>query len=128
MLQQSKGFFVIICMLDVLDVYYLVKGCAFMKNKMFCFQCQETSGCTGCTMMGVCGKTPAVAAMQDLLIYATKGLGSIAAAKRAAGENVPAEIGQLITENLFITITNVNFDEEAIKQQIDKTLDRKSVV
>ena len=96
-----------------------------MKNKMFCFQCQETSGCTGCTMMGVCGKTPAVAAMQDLLIYATKGLGAIAAAKRAAGENVPAEIGQLITENLFITITNVNFDEEAIKQQIDKTLEAK---
>lgn len=97
-----------------------------MKNKMFCFQCQETSGCTGCTMMGVCGKTPAVAAMQDLLIYATKGLGAIAAAKRAAGENVKSEVGHLITENLFITITNVNFDEEAIKQQIDKTLEAKS--
>ena len=97
-----------------------------MKNKMFCFQCQETSGCTGCTMMGVCGKNPETAAMQDLLIYATKGLGAIAASKRAAGENIAPEIGHLITDNLFITITNVNFDEEAIKKQIDKTLEAKS--
>lgn len=97
-----------------------------MKNKMFCFQCQETSGCTGCTVMGVCGKKPEVAAMQDLLVYATKGLGAIAAAKRAAGENIAPEIGHLITDNLFITITNVNFDEEAIKKQIDKTLEAKT--
>lgn len=97
-----------------------------MKNKMFCFQCQETSGCTGCTVMGVCGKKPEAAAMQDLLVYATKGLGAIAAAKRAAGENIAPEIGHLITDNLFTTITNVNFDEEAIKKQIDKTLEAKT--
>lgn len=97
-----------------------------MKNKMFCFQCQETSGCTGCTVMGVCGKKPEAAAMQDLLVYATKGLGAIAAAKRDAGENIAHEIGHLITDNLFITITNVNFDEEAIKKQIDKTLEAKT--
>lgn len=97
-----------------------------MKNKMFCFQCQETSGCTGCTVMGVCGKKAEAAAMQDLLVYATKGLGAIAAAKRAAGENIAPEIGHLITDNLFITITNVNFDEEAIKKQIDKTLEAKT--
>ncbi len=97
-----------------------------MENKMFCFQCQETAGCKGCTVMGVCGKKPEVAAMQDLLVYVTKGLGAVAAAWQSAGKIVPSEIGHLITENLFITITNANFDEEAIKVQIDKTLIAKS--
>ena len=45
-----------------------------MDNKMFCFQCQETAGCKGCTVMGICGKKPEVAAVQDLLVYVTKGL------------------------------------------------------
>lgn len=97
-----------------------------MDNKMFCFQCQETAGCKGCTVMGICGKKPEVAAMQDLLVYVTKGLGAVAAAWQSTGKNVPSEIGHLITENLFITITNANFDEEAIKVQIDKTLIAKS--
>lgn len=97
-----------------------------MDNKMFCFQCQETAGCKGCTVMGICGKKPEVAAVQDLLVYATKGLGAVAAAWQSAGKIVPSEIGHLITENLFITITNANFDEEAIKVQIDKTLIVKS--
>ena len=97
-----------------------------MENKMFCFQCQETAGCKGCTVMGICGKKPEVAAMQDLLVYVTKGLGAVAAAWQSAGKIVPSEIGHLITENLFITITNANFDEEAIKVQIDKTLIVKS--
>ena len=64
--------------------------------------------------------------MQDLLVYVTKGLGAVAAAWQSAGKIVPSEIGHLITENLFITITNANFDEEAIKVQIDKTLIAKS--
>lgn len=97
-----------------------------MDNKMFCFQCQETAGCKGCTVMGICGKKPEVAAVQDLLVYVTKGLGAVAAAWQSAGKIVPSEIGHLITENLFITITNANFDEEAIKVQIDKTLIVKS--
>jgi len=97
-----------------------------MDKKMFCFQCQETAGCKGCTVMGICGKKPEVAAMQDLLVYVTKGLGAVAAAWQSAGKIVPSEIGHLITENLFITITNANFDEEAIKVQIDKTLIVKS--
>ena len=97
-----------------------------MDNKMFCFQCQETAGCKGCTVMGICGKKPEVAAVQDLLVYVTKGLGAVAAAWQSAGKIVPSEIGHLITENLFITITNANFDEEAIKVQIDKTLIAKS--
>lgn len=97
-----------------------------MDNKMFCFQCQETAGCKGCTVMGICGKKPEVAAVQDLLVYVTKGLGAVAAAWQSTGKIVPSEIGHLITENLFITITNANFDEEAIKVQIDKTLIVKS--
>lgn len=97
-----------------------------MDNKMFCFQCQETVGCKGCTVTGICGKKPGVAAVQDLLVYVTKGLGAVAAAWQSAGKIVPSEIGHLITENLFITITNANFDEEAIKVQIDKTLIAKS--
>ena len=48
-----------------------------MENKMFCFQCQETAGCTGCTQFGVCGKSPDLARMQDLLIYTTKGLSEV---------------------------------------------------
>lgn len=97
-----------------------------MDNKMFCFQCQETAGCKGCTVMGICGKKPEVAAVQDLLVYVTKGLGAVAAAWQSTGKIVPSEIGHLIRENLFITITNANFDEEAIKVQIDKTLIVKS--
>ena len=47
------------------------------ENKMFCFQCQETAGCSGCTVSGVCGKKPDVAAMQDLLVYVTKGISAV---------------------------------------------------
>lgn len=97
-----------------------------MENKMFCFQCQETVGCKGCTRVGVCGKKPEVAAMQDLLVYATKGLGAVAAAMQEKNLSVPVAIGHLITENLFVTITNANFDTEAIKKQIAKTIKAKS--
>ena len=48
-----------------------------MEQKMFCYQCQETAGCKGCTMSGVCGKKPDVAAMQDLLVYVTKGISAV---------------------------------------------------
>ena len=53
-----------------------------MENKMFCYQCQETANCSGCTVSGVCGKKPDVAAMQDLLVYATKGLSAVAEEER----------------------------------------------
>ena len=81
-----------------------------MDQKMFCFQCQETAGGKGCTVQGVCGKKFDVAAMQDLLIYATKGLSAVTTALRAAGEEIPAEVNHIVTMNLFITITNANFD------------------
>lgn len=93
-----------------------------MENKMFCFQCQETAGCKGCTVMGVCGKKPEVAAMQDLLVYVTKGLASVATRLRGEGGAVGVEVNHLVTLNLFVTITNANFDEEAIAARIEKTL------
>lgn len=96
-----------------------------MGNKMFCYQCQETAGCSGCTQVGVCGKKPDVAAMQDLLIYVTKGISAVTTALRAGGEEVSSEINHLITLNLFTTITNGNFDKEVITERIKITLSKK---
>ena len=93
-----------------------------METKMFCYQCQETAGCKGCTKMGVCGKTPEVAAMQDLLIYVTKGLSAVTSRLRLEGKQVAPEVNYLVTINLFITITNANFDREAIVKRIEETL------
>lgn len=95
---------------------------------MFCYQCQETAGCTGCTKMGVCGKTPHVAALQDLLVWVTKGLSAVTTQMRREDLNVTGEINQLITKNLFTTITNANFDPEMITSQIEKTLQIKKVL
>ena len=97
-----------------------------MENKMFCYQCQETAGCKGCTQAGVCGKKPEVAAMQDLLIFVTKGLSAVTTRLRAEGKKVSAEINHLVTLNLFVTITNANFDREAIIARIKKTLAEKT--
>ncbi|MGN8898041.1 hydroxylamine reductase [Flavonifractor sp. HCP28S3_F3] len=96
-----------------------------MENKMFCYQCQETAGCTGCTHAGVCGKKPDVAAMQDLLVYVTKGLSAVTTQLRAEGRDVSHEVNHLVTLNLFVTITNANFDKEAIMARIRTTLDVK---
>jgi len=93
-----------------------------MDTPMFCFQCQETAGCKGCTRSGVCGKTPDVAAMQDLLIYVTKGISQVASALRAEGKEVTKDTNYLVTTNLFTTITNANFDKEAIIKRIEDTL------
>ena len=93
-----------------------------METKMFCYQCQETAGCKGCTKMGVCGKTPEVAAMQDLLIYVTKGLSAVTSCLRLEGKQMAPEVNYLVTINLFITITNANFDREAIVKRIEETL------
>lgn len=92
---------------------------------MFCFQCQETAGNTGCTKSGVCGKTSDTAAMQDLLIYVTKGISMAADIIRKKGGTIPEEINSLVTLNLFATITNSNFDKEAIVYRIEKTIEEK---
>ena len=93
-----------------------------MENKMFCYQCQETAGGKGCSVSGVCGKTPEVANIQDLLIYVTKGISAVTTALRKESTPVSAEVNHLITLNLFITITNANFDKEAIEAKITETL------
>ena len=96
-----------------------------MEQKMFCYQCQETAGCKGCTMVGVCGKQPDVAAMQDLLVYVTKGLSAVTTALRQEGKKVAVEVNHLVTLNLFTTITNANFDKASIEARIHATLDTK---
>jgi hydroxylamine reductase len=93
-----------------------------METKMFCFQCQETAGCTGCTVAGVCGKTPEVAGLQDLLVYVTKGIGVLTTKLRAEGKPVTAAVNHLVTDNLFMTITNANFDAAAISARIEMSL------
>ncbi|MGN8737379.1 hydroxylamine reductase [Bilifractor sp. HCP3S3_D3] len=93
-----------------------------MENKMFCYQCQETAGCKGCTISGVCGKKPEVARMQDLLVYVTKGLSCVTARMREEGIPVEKDVNHMVTRNLFITITNANFDREAIRKAVEETL------
>lgn len=97
-----------------------------MNNKMFCYQCQETAGCKGCTIRGVCGKTPELAAMQDVLIYVTKGLACVTTKLRTQKENISSEVNYLITLNLFTTITNANFDRDVIVNRIKETLKVKN--
>ena len=96
-----------------------------MEHNMFCYQCQETAGCAGCTRVGICGKTPDVAAMQDLLVYATRGLAAVTTRLRTEGTAVEARVNRLVTWNLFVTITNANFDKDAIVARIRDTLDVK---
>ena len=93
-----------------------------MENLMFCYQCQETAGCTGCTKFGVCGKSPDLARMQDLLIYVTKGLSEITTKLREENKTIPFEINNYVTLNLFTTITNANFDNEVFYTRVLETL------
>ncbi|NLJ67339.1 MAG: hydroxylamine reductase [Clostridiales bacterium] len=88
---------------------------------MFCYQCQETARGTGCTVRGVCGKTPEVANLQDLLIYTLKGISEIV----VKGDLDVKELGTFnhdMLNSLFITITNANFDDDAIEKDIIKML------
>ena len=93
-----------------------------MENRMFCYQCQETAKGTGCTMRGVCGKLPETAALQDLLVYVTKGLSAVTTQLRAEGKEVSEQVNHLVSLNLFTTITNANFDDDAISAKIVETL------
>lgn len=93
-----------------------------MEPKMFCFQCQETAGNKGCMFGGVCGKKPETANLQDLLTYVTKGLSEITTRLRSEGKEIPAAIDRLITTNLFMTITNANFDDDRFIDRINETL------
>lgn len=99
-----------------------------MENQMFCYQCQETAGCSGCTRVGVCGKQPDVAAMQDLLVYVTKGISALTTTLRQEGVDIQPAVNHMITLNLFTTITNANFSKEAIIARIQETLSEKDLL
>ncbi|MDU5913650.1 MAG: hydroxylamine reductase [Anaerococcus vaginalis] len=88
---------------------------------MFCFQCQETAGNKGCTKVGVCGKDENTANSQDLLIYVTKGLAEVL----NKIQNVDSKYYDLISNNMFVTITNANFDEEDILDKVEETIKAK---
>ncbi|MEG0775188.1 hydroxylamine reductase [Clostridium sp.] len=92
-----------------------------MENLMFCYQCEQTAGGKGCTKVGVCGKTPEIAAMQDLLIYQLKGISSYAMKLIGKGEKISKPIISFVEDSLFMTLTNVNFDPEAHIKALEKS-------
>ncbi|MEG0127725.1 hydroxylamine reductase [Clostridium sp.] len=97
-----------------------------MENKMFCYQCQETANCSGCTISGACGKTPTLAKLQDMLIYVTKGLSEVINENRKHGYKIDSYINHHIILNLFSTITNANFDNNIFYERILKTINIKN--
>jgi len=86
---------------------------------MYCYQCQETAAGKGCKVKGVCGKTEDVANLQDLLIYLMKGVSHLSVRLREEGEEIP-EVNKFITDGLFMTITNVNFDKQRFVKKIEE--------
>ena len=92
-----------------------------MEYPMFCYQCEQTAGGKGCTKMGVCGKTPEVAALQDLLIFQIKGISCYAKEIVEKGENVDKDIVSFVENCLFTTLTNVNFDADVHVEMLKKS-------
>jgi hydroxylamine reductase len=88
---------------------------------MFCYQCQEAAMGAGCNLTGVCGKKPELAKLQDLLIYAAKGLAAVSAEWIAEGNPVPGEAAKTVRRDLVMTAVNVNYDASAIRKQVTKT-------
>ncbi len=92
-----------------------------MEYPMFCYQCEQTAGGKGCTKMGVCGKTPEIAALQDLLIYQIKGISCYAKEIVEKSENVDKSIVSFIENTLFTTLTNVNFDADVHVEMLQES-------
>lgn len=88
---------------------------------MFCFQCQEAANGTGCTVKGVCGKQESTANLQDLLIYDLKGIAVLAKNLKEAGASVDKSVGLFISQGLFTTITNANFDNTSLEGWIKRS-------
>lgn len=91
---------------------------------MFCYQCQETAKGKGCTVRGVCGKTAEVSNLQDLLIYTVKGISELVV-KGGLDVKKLGDLNHEVLNSLFITITNANFDDDAIEKQIRKMLAKR---
>jgi len=81
-----------------------------MDNSMFCYQCEQTVGGKGCTKLGVCGKTPEIANLQDLLIYQLKGISCYAKDLLDKDQVIDKSVVSFVENALFTTLTNVNFD------------------
>ena len=96
-----------------------------LEYPMFCYQCEQTAGGKGCTKLGVCGKTPEVAALQDLLIYQIKGISCYAKEIVEKGENVDKDIVSFGENALFTTLTNVNFDADVHVEMLKKSQKNK---
>ena len=96
-----------------------------MVEKMFCYQCEQTAGGKGCTKIGVCGKTPEIAAMQDLLIYQLKGISVYAKELLNRNEKVDTSVASFVEDSLFMTLTNVNFDPKSHLNQLKKSQEIK---
>ena len=99
----------------------IVENNMAIEYPMFCYQCEQTAGGKGCTKMGVCGKTPEVAALQDLLIYQIKGISCYAKELVEKGENVDKDIVSFIEDTLFTTLTYVNFDADVHVEMLKKS-------
>ncbi|MBE6090016.1 MAG: hydroxylamine reductase [Clostridium beijerinckii] len=96
-----------------------------MVEKMFCYQCEQTAGGKGCTKIGVCGKTPEIAAMQDLLIYQLKGISVYANELLIKSEKIDTSVASFVEDSLFMTLTNVNFDPKSHLIQLKKSQEIK---
>lgn len=94
-------------------------------SNMFCYQCQEASKNTGCTISGVCGKTPDVANLQDLLLFLCKGISHYSVRLREMGEE-NAEVNKFVTDSLFMTITNANFDRDRFITRVNQAIDLRN--
>ena len=101
----------------MLPLQKLTQKIKIRMEKMFCYQCQETSRNEGCTVKGVCGKTAEVANLQDLLLYLCKGISNYTVRLRTLGIEIP-QINRFITDSLFMTITNANFDKSRFVTRI----------
>ncbi|MBC5627833.1 hydroxylamine reductase [Clostridium sp. NSJ-6] len=99
-----------------------------LEYPMFCYQCEQTAGGKGCTKLGVCGKTPEVAALQDLLIYQAKGISCYAKEIIEKGENLDKDIVSFIENTLFTTLTNVNFDADVHVEMLKQSQKIKEVL
>lgn len=97
-----------------------------MEGKMFCFQCQETAKGSACTVNGICGKKDSTAAQMDLLLFVTRGISVISTKLRENNLEIPKEVNTFVCDALFSTITNANFDEEALERKIHKGFELRS--
>lgn len=95
-------------------------------DNMFCFQCEQTAGGTGCTKIGVCGKTPEISRLQDLLIYQLKGISVYAYDLIKKGQKIDKKIVSFVENSLFTTLTNVNFDLDVHVKLLKESMDIKS--